>query len=186
MRAPLSVIIPTLDAAAGLPAALAALDEARAEDLLCEVLVVDGGSADATVALARTAQARIIDAPRCRGAQLAAGGASAAGDWLLFLHADTRLARGWSTHVLGFIAHPANRARAGYLRFCLDDRARRPTPRGRGAMALPPAGAAFWRARSADAGGALPPARRLPAAAVDGGCRPGATPRPLAPRRARD
>jgi rSAM/selenodomain-associated transferase 2 len=123
MRAPLSIIIPTLDAAAGLPAALASLEDARADNLLREILVVDGGSADGTLAIARARDARVCVAARGRGVQLAAGGAMAVGDWLLFLHADTRLGRGWSSQVLAFIADPANRARAGYFRFCLDDAA---------------------------------------------------------------
>lgn len=124
MRAPLSIIIPTLDAAASLPGTLAALAEARAADLIGEVLAVDGGSADDTVGLARAQGARILASPRGRGVQLAGGGAAAAGDWLLFLHADTRLAEGWSGPVLAFIADPANRARAAYFRFRLDDRSR--------------------------------------------------------------
>ena len=121
---PLSVIIPTLEAGATLPATLAALAEGRAAGLLREVVVVDGGSADATLTLAQAAGARVVAAPRGRGIQLATGGAVAEGDWLLFLHADTCLGRGWSAVVARFIADPANHRRAGYLRFCLDDEAR--------------------------------------------------------------
>ena len=118
---PLSVIIPTLDAAAGLPAMLDALDEGRQAGLVGEILVVDGGSRDATTRLAEAVGARVIAAPRGRGAQLTAGGATARGDWLLFLHADTRLAPGWSAAVADFIADDGNANRAGYLRFRLDD-----------------------------------------------------------------
>jgi rSAM/selenodomain-associated transferase 2 len=125
MRPPLSIIIPTLDAAASLPAALAALEEAHSDNLLREILVVDGGSADGTPAIVRAhGEATLVDAARGRGAQLAAGGARATGDWLLFLHADTRLGRGWSTAVVAFIADRANGGRAGYFRFCLDDASR--------------------------------------------------------------
>ena len=92
----LSVIVPALDAAATLPATLAALGAAREDGLLREVLVVDGGSADATVEIAAGWGARVLRAPRGRGVQLAAGGAAAEGDWLLFLHADTRLGAGWA------------------------------------------------------------------------------------------
>jgi len=123
---PLSIVMPTLNAAAALGATLDALDEAR-EELLREIVVVDGGSGDETPSLARARGARVIAGPRGRGIQLAAGGAAASGEWLLFLHADTRLGRGWSRPIAAFIADPANRARAGYPRFCLDD----PSPAAR-------------------------------------------------------
>lgn len=85
----LTVIIPTLNAAGSLPHTLATLEEAGAA---VEVIVVDGGSTDNT----RTLAPRCIVAPRGRGAQLAAGAAAAEkATWLLFLHADTRLAPGW-------------------------------------------------------------------------------------------
>jgi rSAM/selenodomain-associated transferase 2 len=118
---PLSIVIPTLDAAAALPATLAALAEGRGQGLVREVLIADGGSRDATAALARERGARVVAAPRGRGAQLAAGGGVAAGAWLLFLHADTRLAPGWAASVAAFIADSGNGERAGYLRFRLDD-----------------------------------------------------------------
>ncbi len=118
---PLSIIIPTLDAAAALPATLATLAEGRERGLIREVLVVDGGSSDATVALAQQWGARVVAAPRGRGAQLAIGGAAASGAWLLFLHADTRLGPGWAAAVAAFIADAAQTDRAGYGRFRLDD-----------------------------------------------------------------
>jgi rSAM/selenodomain-associated transferase 2 len=118
--APLSVIIPTLDAAATLPTTLAALSEAR--ELIGEIIVADGGSRDATAAIVAGAGARIVTAPRGRGAQLAAGAAAASGDWLLFLHADTRLQPGWAADAARFIADPGNRERAGYFSYRLDDR----------------------------------------------------------------
>lgn len=109
----LSVVIPALDAAALLPATLAALGAAPAE-----VIVVDGGSRDATAAIAGAAGAAVIQAPRGRGLQLAAGVAAARGPWLLLLHADTRLAAGWAGEVAAAMADPA---RAAYFRFALDD-----------------------------------------------------------------
>ena len=119
--APLSVVIPTLDAARSLPAALAAVGAGRAAGLLREVVIADGGSADATVAIAEAAGAVVVRAPRGRGAQLAAGAAAASGEWLCFLHADTRPQPGWCAVVAGFIANPEDAERAGYFAYRLDD-----------------------------------------------------------------
>ncbi len=118
---PLSIIIPALDAAASLPATLAALAEGRAHGLVHEVLVIDGGSRDATTRLAEAGGARVVATARGRGHQLVAGAEAASGEWLLFLHADTRLGRGWAAAVGAFIARPENACRAGYLRYRLDD-----------------------------------------------------------------
>jgi rSAM/selenodomain-associated transferase 2 len=78
-----------LDEAAMIAEALAALAPYRARG--AEIIVVDGGSRDATVAAARPSADRILAAPRGRGAQMNAGAAAAQGGVLLFLHADTRL-----------------------------------------------------------------------------------------------
>lgn len=85
----LSIVIPTLNEAAGIAAALADLAPLRAAG--CEVIVADGGSGDATANLAAPLCDRIVAAPRGRAAQMNAGAAAAQGDALLFLHADTRL-----------------------------------------------------------------------------------------------
>lgn len=113
-----SAVIPTLDAADELPATLGALAGAR---LIREVIVTDGGSGDATVAVGQAVGARIVIAPRGRGSQLAAGAAAARGDWLLFLHADCRLAPGWESAVEAFVTAPGAPGRAGYFGFALDD-----------------------------------------------------------------
>ncbi len=82
----LSIVIPTLNEerqlVASLPTALAAADE---------VWVSDGGSGDRTVDLARSLGARVVSGPPGRGAQLNRGAERAAGEVILFLHADTRL-----------------------------------------------------------------------------------------------
>ena len=119
--APLSIVIPARDAAASLPACLAALDEGRRAGLVREILVVDGGSRDGTPDRARAAGAVILAAPAGRGAQLAAGAAAATGDWLLFLHADTLLSRGWAAPVAAFLTAPRNAATAGYFALRFDD-----------------------------------------------------------------
>lgn len=84
----LSVVIPTLNEAGALGALLAAL-KADAPD--AEIIVVDGGSADGTAALARRAGVRLLETPPGRGAQLQAGARAASGAAILFLHADA----GW-------------------------------------------------------------------------------------------
>src|SRR6266478_6767596 len=67
------------------------------------------------------AGARIVAGARGRGTQLAAGAKVATGEWLLFLHADCRLAAGWEDAVAAFLAAAAAPDRAGYFAFALDD-----------------------------------------------------------------
>lgn len=81
--------MPTLDEASGIAAALARL--APLCERGAEVIVADGGSADATAAIARPLANRVTIAPRGRASQMNAGAALASGDVLLFLHADTIL-----------------------------------------------------------------------------------------------
>ena len=85
----LSIIIPTLDEAATLPALLDDLRHQR--DVACEVIVSDGGSHDDTVAQAVAGGASVVAGTRGRARQMNAGAARARGPWLLFLHADSRL-----------------------------------------------------------------------------------------------
>lgn len=85
----LSIVVPVLNEAAMIAEALEALAPARARG--AELIVVDGGSRDDTVERARPLADRVVSAPRGRGSQMNAGAASARGDVLLFLHADTRL-----------------------------------------------------------------------------------------------
>jgi rSAM/selenodomain-associated transferase 2 len=88
----LSIIVPTLDESVGIEAHLQALAPLRAVG--AEVIVADGGSADDTAARARLLADRVLVAARGRASQMNAGAAAAAGDVLLFLHADTRLPAG--------------------------------------------------------------------------------------------
>lgn len=85
----LSIVVPALNEAGVIADTLAALEPLRARG--CEVIVVDGGSRDATAAIARERADRVLAAPRGRASQMNAGAAQARGDVLLFLHADTRL-----------------------------------------------------------------------------------------------
>jgi rSAM/selenodomain-associated transferase 2 len=132
----LSIVIPTLDAAAELDRTLAALDHAMR--FPHEIIVADGGSADTTEAVAAVHGARFLRAGRGRGRQLAAGAKAARGDWLLFLHADTRLSEDWAHDAAYFMADDANRERAAAFRLVLDD----DNPKARRIERL-----AAWRAR---------------------------------------
>ncbi|MDE0049870.1 MAG: TIGR04283 family arsenosugar biosynthesis glycosyltransferase [Rhodospirillales bacterium] len=127
MPRPLSIVIPTLDAADALGATLAALARGIAgleeRGIGVDVVVADGGSQDGTADVARANGARVTAAEAGRGRQLAAGAAKAEGMWLLFLHADTRPAPGWDEEVSAFVAAAANEGRAACFRFALDDRA---------------------------------------------------------------
>jgi len=121
--AAIGVVIPALNAGASLGATLDALAAGR-QRLRLDIVVVDGGSTDATVATAEAHGARTIATTPGRGGQLAAGAAAAAGDWLLFVHADTVLDAGWDSIVAEFTQAPENGRRASYFRLHLDDSTR--------------------------------------------------------------
>jgi rSAM/selenodomain-associated transferase 2 len=89
MAARLTLVVPVLNEARGLAASLQALAPLRARGH--EVIVVDGGSEDASASIAAPLADRVLRAPRGRAAQMNAGARDASGDVLVFLHADTRL-----------------------------------------------------------------------------------------------
>lgn len=110
MSRALSVIIPTLNEGEHLAATLAALPAG------VEVVVVDGGSRDATPAIAQAHGARLVVTGPGRARQLNHGAAVAGGDILLFLHADTLLPEGFQAEVEACLARPGAVAGAFRLR----------------------------------------------------------------------
>jgi rSAM/selenodomain-associated transferase 2 len=130
---PASALIPTLNAAATLPATLAAL-----RGSVAEIIISDCGSTDGTPDIAREHGALVIPAARGRGVQLRAAAEAATQPWLLALHADTKPGPGWQAAIADFIARPAAAAQAGYFRFTLND----PAPEARRLEAM-----VAWRCR---------------------------------------
>ncbi len=136
---PVTLVIPTLNAAAQLTGCLAALTPGRQRDLIAEVIVVDGGSADGTKEAASAAGCRLLESARGRGRQLREGAAAAETPWLLFLHADTRLGAGWAEEAEDFIeATGPEGERAAYFTLAYDEE---------GKAARRTAGLANWRSR---------------------------------------
>ena len=85
----LSIIIPVLNEQETIGKSLAALQPLRRRGV--EVIVVDGGSKDFTVALAQPLADLVLDAPVGRASQMNAGARRAQGEHFLFLHSDTAL-----------------------------------------------------------------------------------------------
>jgi rSAM/selenodomain-associated transferase 2 len=121
MPAPVSIVIPTLNAEDALPGCLQSLMEGLEAGLIRELVVSDGGSTDATGALAQAWGGTVLhEAAASRGAQLRAGCAAAQGEWFLILHADTVLAPGWTGTVQSHLPHTD---RAGWFSLRFDSRA---------------------------------------------------------------
>jgi len=102
-----SIIVPALDEARGIAAALGALAALRERG--AEVIVVDGGSRDATREIAAPLCDRVLAAPRGRASQMNAGARASRGEVLVFLHADTRLPEGALEAIERALAAPRHR-----------------------------------------------------------------------------
>jgi rSAM/selenodomain-associated transferase 2/rSAM/selenodomain-associated transferase 1 len=110
-RPALSVIIPALNEAGQITRTVSALSKTAA----AELIVVDGGSSDATAAIAAAAGARVLRSQPPRAVQMNAGAAAACGDILVFLHADTRLPDDVAHQVTSTLAAPGVCAGAFHL-----------------------------------------------------------------------
>ena len=110
----ISVIIPTLNEERWIGPRLRELQGSS----VLEVIVVDGGSADATVRVAESLGARVLRERANRGLQQNRGAEEATGEILLFLHADTSLPRDFADQVRATLRRPG--VSAGAFRFRLD------------------------------------------------------------------
>lgn len=116
MRAPISVIIPTLNAQKYLGYCLSALMPGLEAGLIRELIVSDGGSSDETVEIAKAWGAEVIEGAPSRGAQLARGCLAAKGHWFLVLHADTCLKEGW----VGPVVQHLDSNKAGWFKLAFN------------------------------------------------------------------
>lgn len=98
----LSIIIPAFNAAAHIAATLDSLQVLRGRG--AEIVVVDGGSSDDTVALARDRTDQVISVTRSKGQQMNAGAAAARGEILCFLHVNACLPEGADGLMIGGLA----------------------------------------------------------------------------------
>jgi uncharacterized protein len=96
----IAVIIPTLNEAAALPDTLASIGVG------CEIWIADGGSDDASCAVAQQAGAQIVRCAPPRAQQLNAAVCQTQADILVFLHADTQLPKGWQSEILSILQLP--------------------------------------------------------------------------------
>ena len=111
----LSIIIPTLNEANHLPLLLADLKEWPCTP---DLTIVDGGSLDLTTSIARIQGVNVIKSPKQnRGYQLRTGASNSIGDWLLFLHADSRLGPKWVKRILKIIQSKISKDFAWYFDF---------------------------------------------------------------------
>ena len=111
----LSIVIPTINEALHLPLLLSDLN-VWPNDF--ELIIVDGGSIDLTISIAQIQGVDVIKSPKKnRGYQLKTGASNARGDWLLFLHADSRLRIGWVRSLSQIIQNKKSKKFAWYFDF---------------------------------------------------------------------
>ena len=111
----LSIIVPTLNEASHLPLLFADLNEWPYD---FDLIIVDGGSKDLTISIAEIHGVNVIRSlKKSRGYQLKIGASKAKGDWLLFLHADSRLDSRWVNSLLKIIQNRASKNSVWYFDF---------------------------------------------------------------------
>jgi rSAM/selenodomain-associated transferase 2 len=102
----ISIIIPTINETNNLPLLLSDLSMIHKEG---EILIVDCGSKDGTIDVANIYGAKVYKSKeRNRGLQLDIGAKNSEGDWLIFLHADTRLTNDWFTTIKSVLSGDKN------------------------------------------------------------------------------
>ena len=114
----ISVIIPTINEANNLPLLLSDLSIIQKEG---EILIVDCGSEDKTIDIANIYGTKVYKSKeRNRGLQLDIGAKNSKGEWLIFLHADTRLTQDWFTKIKSILK--GNKNYIYYFKFKINDK----------------------------------------------------------------
>ena len=114
----ISIIIPTINEANNLPLLLSDLSSIQEEG---EIIIVDCGSKDKTIEIANIYGAKVfISKERNRGLQLDIGARHSKGEWLIFLHADTRLTYDWFKKTKSFLK--GNQSSIYYFEFKINNK----------------------------------------------------------------
>jgi len=114
----ISIIIPTINEASNLPLLLSDLSSIQKEG---EIIIVDSGSEDKTIDVANIYGAKVfISKERNRGLQLDIGAKNSKGEWLIFLHADTRLTHDWFEKINSFLK--GNKNSIYYFQFKINNK----------------------------------------------------------------
>ena len=114
----ISIIIPTINEANNLPLLLSDLSTIHKDG---EIIIVDCGSEDKTIEIAKIYGAKVfISKERNRGLQLDMGAKNSKGDWLIFLHADTRLTHDWLGKINSFLK--GNKNSIYYFKFKINNK----------------------------------------------------------------
>jgi len=114
----ISIIIPTINEASNLPLLLSDLSSIQKDG---EIIIVDSGSEDKTIDIANIYGAKVfISIERNRGLQLDIGAKNSKGEWLIFLHADTRLTHDWFKKINSFLE--GNKNSIYYFEYKINDK----------------------------------------------------------------
>ena len=114
----ISIIIPTINEANNLPLLLSDLSILNKEG---EIIIVDGGSKDRTIDVAQIYGAKVYKSKeKNRGLQLHIGANNSKGNWLIFLHADTRLTHDYLTKIKSVFGGDKNSIY--YFKFKINDK----------------------------------------------------------------